>query len=202
MTIVGVPTEVLGVQWKEVLEGWGYKTILTMGSADWKTQMGDAIRLYENNEIDNLCIVTSYATYVNEKFHDKLRQTKIKKLLIADEVHHTGAPDAQNGLIPDYDYRLGLTATLERYFDPEGTKIIEDYFGGTVYNYKMAQGIDAGTLSKYKYHMRLVDLTPNEYVKYRNYSILWQEIGKKRLSSVIQLHMKYTKMQLTSEQTL
>ena len=25
MTIVGVPTEVLGVQWKEVLEGWGYK---------------------------------------------------------------------------------------------------------------------------------------------------------------------------------
>ena len=184
VTIVGVPTEVLGVQWKEVLEGWGYKTILTMGSADWKTQMGDAIRLYENNETDNLCIVTSYATYVNEKFHDKLRQTKIKKLLIADEVHHAGAPDAQNGLIPDYDYRLGLTATLERYFDPEGTKIVEDYFGGTVYNYKMAQGIDAGTLSKYKYHMRLVDLTPKEYVKYRNHSIImarnWKKAFKQR----------------------
>ena len=68
-----------------------------------------------------------------------MKESKIKKLLIADEVHHVGAPDAQKGLIPDYDYRLGLTATLERYFDPDGTKIIEDYFEGVVYSYTMAQ---------------------------------------------------------------
>ena len=179
VTIIGVPTDPLGVQWKEVLENWGYNTILTIGDSNWKTTMSDELRRLKNDKIENLCIVVSYITYVNEKFHEKLRESRIKKLFIADEVHNVGSPERQKGLIIDYDYRLGLTATLERYFDPEGTKITEDYFEKTVYTYTMHQAIEDGILSKYEYHMRSVDLTPTEYLEYREHSIIMARNYKK-----------------------
>ena len=114
--------------------------------------------------------------------------TDIKKFLIADEVHHIGAPDALNGLPPlasvDYDFGLGLTATLKRYFDDVGTDFIKNYFHGVVYTYTMAQAIKDGILCKYKYHMLEVDLTEKEYAEYQVESITmaqWYTKSKKDL---------------------
>ena len=189
ITVVVVPTDTLGTQWKEELERWQYKTVLTMKNTNWKTSIEDLITAYSGNRIKNACIVTSYTTFANYVFQDLLTKecgTDIKKFLIADEVHHIGAPDALNGLPPlasiDYDFNLGLTATLKRYFDDVGTDFIKNYFHGVVYTYTMAQAIKDGILCKYKYHMLEVDLTKEEHVEYQAESITmaqWYTKSKK-----------------------
>lgn len=179
ITIIVVPTDTLGVQWKEELEKWEYKTILTMKSNTWKQDIRDLILLHKRNKIDNLCIITSYATFANEKFKKELLETEVKKFLIADEVHHIGAPEAQYGLIDDYNFRLGLSATPKRYFDEAGTKIIKDFFHGIVYTYTIAEAINDGYLCKYKYHIRQVDLTKEEYEKYQAESLIMARLYKK-----------------------
>jgi superfamily II DNA or RNA helicase len=64
-----------------------------------------------------------------------------------------------------------LTATIKRYFDEEGTKIVTDYFHDVVYRYTMSEAIRDGYLCEYVYHIRQVDLTDDEYVDYRDESL-------------------------------
>lgn len=166
-SIIIVPTDPLGIQWKNELEKWGFHTKITMGNSKWRIELEDGLRLFNSNKFHNLCIVTSYVTYAKEEFQNIIKTNKSKKLIIADEMHHAGSEYSQNGLMEDYDYRLGLTATLERYFDEEGTKMISDFFGGVVFTYDMDEAIKDGYLCKYNYHIRQVDLTDDEYVNYR-----------------------------------
>jgi len=172
ISVIVVPSDPLGVQWKENLEQWGYTVTLTMGSSSWKQEIKDLILLFESKKIKNLCIITSYVTFANILFQEILDSTKTRKFLIGDEMHHAGAPNAQEGLNFNYDYRLGLTATLTRYFDDDGTKIISNYFHGVVFTYTMAEAIHDGYLCEYNYHIRQVDLTTDEYLKYREESIV------------------------------
>jgi superfamily II DNA or RNA helicase len=92
-------------------------------------------------------------------------------LFVADEVHNAGAKEAQKGLLPIYDKRIGLSATYERHFDDEGTEVLKDYFGGVVYTYDLAQAIHDGYLTPYEYFPHLVRLTEEEHGKYRDISI-------------------------------
>ena len=172
VSIIVVPTDPLAIQWKAELEKWGYTTKLTLKSSNWKQEISDYLLLAESNDVQNLCIITTYVTFSNILFQEKLDQSKLKKLLIADEVHHAGAANAQTGLLFNYDFRLGLTATIKRYFDEEGTKIVTDYFHDVVYRYTMSEAIRDGYLCEYVYHIRQVDLTDDEYVDYREESLI------------------------------
>ena len=49
--------------------------------------------------------------------------------LVADEVHAVGSELRLDGLLENYQYRLGLSATPTRYFDDEGTLALQNYFG-------------------------------------------------------------------------
>lgn len=171
-SVIVVPSNPLAYQWKEELEKWGYYVKMTIGTTNWKAEMKDVLRLFNIGKIKNLCIITSYITYAKKEFFDIIYSQKIKKLLIADEVHHAGSEYSQNGLIENYNFKLGLTATLERYFDESGTNTILDYFGGIVFTYTMDQAIKDGYLSNYNYHIRQVDLTDDEYLKYKEETII------------------------------
>jgi len=48
--------------------------------------------------------------------------------LIADEVHGMWSEKRKSGFVADYEYRLGLSATPSRWFDPEGTQELFRYF--------------------------------------------------------------------------
>jgi len=89
-----------------------------------------------------------------------------KTLLIADEVHNLGRRsfiDAER--LTGFTYRLGLSATPERQFDPEGTASLLEYFGGVVFEFPLEKAI--GTcLVPYNYHLLPVSLTPTEVEQY------------------------------------
>ena len=64
-------------------------------------------------------------------------------LLIADECHGLGGGILRRALLPQYEERLGLTATLER-SDDAVTDLLLPYFGGICYRYGFEQAIADG----------------------------------------------------------
>jgi len=89
-----------------------------------------------------------------------------ESLLIADEVHATGAGVYQRLLRDDFSYRLGLSATPLRAYDELGTEKVLDYFGGIVYEYGLELAIQQGILCEYDYHVYVTYLAEEEQEKY------------------------------------
>jgi len=93
--------------------------------------------------------------------------------LIADEVHWLGAEKSRRGLIEEYDFRLGLSATPKRWFDDLGTQIMYDYFGDVVFEFSLKDAITKINpvtgytyLTSYRYIPYFVSLTDDELDEY------------------------------------
>lgn len=88
-------------------------------------------------------------------------------LLVADEVHQVGSGQHSRILTLDAGSRLGLSATPERYGDPEGTAKIFDYFGGIVPPaITLVDAIRSDRLVPYEYFPHPVNLTATEAVEW------------------------------------
>ncbi len=87
-------------------------------------------------------------------------------LLIVDEVHNVGAPSFRQTLREEFVWRLGLSATPARYFDEEGTQVIREYFGPTVYIYDLRRALQDGHLCPYRYFVYPAHLSNSEYTEY------------------------------------
>jgi len=86
-----------------------------------------------------------------------------------------GATKSVNGLLHEYDYRIGLSATPRRWFDDYGTKIIFDFFGNVGYNFglkKAVKTINPDTnqtyLTPFKYNPVFTYLKEEELEEYIN----------------------------------
>src|SRR5262249_4707564 len=92
-------------------------------------------------------------------------------LLVADEVHRLGSGQFRAVLNIPAGGRLGLSATPRRAGDPDGTKVIEDYFGDTLEpRFTLRDGIDAGRLCRYEYFVHLVNLDNDEIEEWQSLS--------------------------------
>lgn len=100
--------------------------------------------------------------------------SSVTKFLIGDEVHGMGADKTRNGLIDEYTYRLGLSATPQRWFDDAGSKLIEEYFGGKSFEFTIHDALTEinpitkkNFLVKFDYEPCFVSLTDNEIEEYK-----------------------------------
>lgn len=83
--------------------------------------------------------------------------------IIADEVHRLGSRQRRNVFNIVSGPRLGLSATPERFGDPEGTNAIFEYFGGIIQpEYSLEDAIKGHVLTRYFYHPQQVYLSPSE----------------------------------------
>jgi len=99
--------------------------------------------------------------------------------IIGDEVHSYGTENRMRTLknyLGNVKYRLGLSATPERYYDPDGTERVLDYFGLIIYEYGIKEAQEDRILSKYNYYPFLVELTPQEE---KGIEELTKRLGKK-----------------------
>ena len=84
-------------------------------------------------------------------------------ILIADEVHHLGAGTFIKNLPEFFKYRIGLSATPIRQYDPDGTDQLFGFFGGPpVFEFSLKDAIDAGCLVPYRYFIHEVQFTQDE----------------------------------------
>lgn len=114
-------------------------------------------------------LITTYNTFVTERFHEILGRFPQKKVLIADEVHHLGA---QNRRIPlnAFEKRLGLSATPSRIFDPSGTAWLLENVGDVVFRFPMDEAIPK-YLVPYYYYVHMVRLDEAEQADYQEISV-------------------------------
>jgi superfamily II DNA or RNA helicase len=84
-------------------------------------------------------------------------------LVVADEVHQTGSPQNAKVYGLETGSRLGLSATPQRYGDPDGTARMFGYFGAVVPPpITLNDAINAGRLVHYEYFPHPVHLTAQE----------------------------------------
>ncbi len=86
-------------------------------------------------------------------------------LLIADECHGLGGGTLRRALLPQYEERLGLTATLER-GDNAVAELLLPYFGGICFRYGFEQAIADGVCAPPRVAFVGVALTPDERSEY------------------------------------
>jgi superfamily II DNA or RNA helicase len=147
------------------------KLLADSSQTRWRDKLVDSILDVENGISERLIVLTTHNTFSSADFMKIIKESKkrvpeVKFLLIVDEVHGIGAPERRNGLIGEYDYRLGLSATPKRWFDLEGTDKIFSYFGDVVFEFSLKDAIDEGYLTPYVYKPHFTSLTPQEMEKY------------------------------------
>jgi superfamily II DNA or RNA helicase len=75
-------------------------------------------------------------------------------MIVCDEVHGLGSPAlvaSLKGRIKPIRYRLGLSATPERVYDPEGSQFIEDEVGPVIFRFGLEDAIRRGILCEFDY---------------------------------------------------
>ena len=174
VAIISSPFIHLSEQWIREFNRFGIrcdKVIADSSKEGWKDKLVDSIFDVENGVSEKLLVLTTHNTFSSDDFMSIIRDSKkrmpmLRFFLIVDEVHGIGAPERRKGLIEEYDYRLGLSATPKRWFDLKGTDKIFAYFGDVVFGFSLKDAIDAGYLTPYIYKPYFTSLTPEEMAKY------------------------------------
>ncbi len=172
LIVVTVPYNNLIDQWKRELSKW-FISARILGSVNWKQILRDEVD-YLNNTTKNesSVIIVSHDLFSSSYFVEQIEKCKICTLLVLDEAHHAGAPSVRKGLSKHYHYRMALAATIERYFDEDGTNFLRDYFqntsgNSTVFEYSLDKAIHDGLLCKYNYYPFFIQLTEEEITEYQ-----------------------------------
>ena len=174
IVLVTAPTQTIGSQWAEVLDD--LMPVTTFGKTHWKTSIRDLASSFTIGVKRHIVIIAIQNTASSKEFLDELNILLNKsehRLIVSDEVHGLGAPMFRNALNPNFNARLGLTATPNRWFDDDGTKILIDFFSGVIFVFGLHEALtwidpDTGLtpLSPYNYYPEFADLDSNEMDEY------------------------------------
>ncbi len=175
IAIILCPYIHLVTQWKQDVDKFNIESVLCFDQRKkWEPQLEtklQEIKLAKRFGLDTkkLAIIATYATFFSGSFQKQLSKFILPMMIIADEAHNIGT-DSRLLALPDHaSYRLGLSATPERFGDEEGTKGLFDYFGGIVYRLDLKTAIfDLNALSHYTYEIHFVQLSDSEFEEYND----------------------------------
>ncbi|MFJ2805061.1 DEAD/DEAH box helicase family protein [Kitasatospora sp. NPDC087271] len=163
LTVVIAPYQHLVDQWSRDIAWFGVTPVRAYESVNrW---YGDASALLDALALGTRkggVIVTTNATLAGGPLQDILERHRGHTLVIADECHNLGAKRLRDKLPANARYRLGLSATPERWFDDDGTASLRTYFGSVVFEMGIGDAIRAGALCRYTYTPVLVELDDEE----------------------------------------
>ena len=95
----------------------------------------------------------------------------VGRVLIADEVHNLGSSTFISNQPDFFEYRIGLSATPIRQYDPDGTDQLFEFFGGKpVFEFTLRDAISAGCLVPYRYYLHPVEFDGAEMEHYDDLS--------------------------------
>lgn len=168
--IILCPFQHLVDQWEEDASLFNIRNIVTGYSGskdgDYLSKLRDYIQEYNSGVMDNFFFFCTNASFKLDRVQKVLANIKKPSLLVADEVHNMGSKQMGKYLTDAYTYRLGLSATVERFRDDEGTKQIFDFFGEKCITYTMEQAIKEDKLCKYNYFPIVTTLDDEEISEY------------------------------------
>jgi len=165
--IILVPYQHLVEQWFEELKENDFDAICCYSiNTKWFNQANILIKEFDLKIRKKVCLVATHDTAITDKFQRLVSKISFNWLLICDEVHGLGSKIRRKALFSSANYRIGLSATPSRWFDEEGSKIIEEYFTKTIIKYSLKDAIAEGNLTEYDYIPILVELNDDEISNY------------------------------------
>lgn len=161
VAVVIVPYIHLAEQWFAASQAFQFKTVLCYGdNPHWEREVLQLRNTFLTKAVSAAIVITTYATFPSERFQKTISRLSPRKVLVADEVHHLGAESSRIPLTM-FDQRLGLSATPERTYDPDGTKWLLENIGQVCFRFGLDKAI--GTcLTPYRYYVHLIHLQDDE----------------------------------------
>ena len=178
LVVISTPQSTLSSQWRDdanSLDLQEHKEIEINGDVrGWEEKLRRETAKLSAGRYRNLVIYTTHSLCHSDKFIDIIKRCNSEKFLIGDEVHGMGAKESRKALLEEYDYRLGLSATPERWFDDKGSQIICDYFGNCSFVFSLHDALTRYNkngkhfLVDYYYRPHFISLTEEEIEKYKS----------------------------------
>ena len=178
--VIVCPYQHLVEQWVEDIELFGVCPIIAYGAnayKRWRELFEDAVNAFRVGVKKKFCIITTNGTFESDDFQRILSKIKKNLCFVVDEAHNFGAKKISTMLPQNSEYRLGLSATIERHRDEEGTKILEDFFGEKCIVFSLGRAIQENCLTSYYYYPVVVNLTSDELDKYKDISKKISKLG-------------------------
>lgn len=180
--VIVCPYQHLVNQWVEDIINFNINPIIGHSSSeqrDFKQRIKMAIMDYNLGVRNFFCFVCTNGTFATDYIQSQIKNIKGNVLLVVDEAHNFGAENLKKTLTDKFNYRLALSATLERHGDEEGTNVLLNYFGKKCIEFSLEDAINGVNgekfLTPYQYHPIVVYLTDEELEKYHQLS---REISK------------------------
>ena len=167
--IIVVPFQHLVEQWVEDLHNYNIHPIIGYSNNKYKgyrKKLKSQIFDYNIGARKFLCFICTNTSFKISEVQSILDEIKGDKLLVVDEAHNFGTKPLLKTLKDSYNYRLALSATLDRYGDEEGTEALYAFFGRKCIEYTREQAIDQNKLTEYYYRPQVVYLTEDELERY------------------------------------
>jgi DNA phosphorothioation system restriction enzyme len=167
LTLVIAPYQHLVDQWCKDIAWFGVQPIRAYESTNsWYGKASSLLDALALGSAQGGVLVTTNATFAGDPLQSLLARHRGRLLVIADECHNLGAKRLREKLPASAAYRLGLSATPERWFDDQGTEALMEYFGDVVFEMGIGDAIRAGALCRYTYTPVLVELDDEEAYLY------------------------------------
>jgi superfamily II DNA or RNA helicase len=181
--LILVPSQLLAAQWiTEIRREIDNVTILAAGAGNTGWRAKGRVESFSTaaHEIGKRVIVATLQTACKEEFLRRL-QGGPHLMVVCDEVHRAGSRIFSDVFSIHAGPRLGLSATPERFGDPEGTARLFNYFGAILEPiFTLRDAISAKRLVPYEYYPHTVQLTANEEEEWQQLS---ERIGREIASS-------------------
>ena len=171
--IIVAPFQHLVDQWVEDIVKFNMRPTIGYSASpqkNWKKRLENDVLDFQLGVIDSFCFVTTNATFSSTYVQRLLDKLVDDTLIIVDEAHNFGSEHLSLSLNPKFEFRLALSATLERHNDPEGTRNLKSYFGKKCIEYGLDRAIRENKLTPYYYHPIVVYLDEDEIEKYKDLS--------------------------------
>lgn len=160
------PYQHLVEQWVDEIKVFGVKPLICYSRYNWKKQLKDTIEDYKMGIINNFCVITTNSTFVTPSMQNEIAKMDGDFCLVVDEAHNFGAKKQLACMSEKFNYRLALSATINRHHDEYGTQRLFDYFGDKCIEYTLKQAINENKLTPYYYYPVLVPFTEDELHEY------------------------------------
>lgn len=180
LCVIACPQTTLSQQWKGDVDSLDIpvdrELLIDGGRSNWLDTLQSEIRMLRVGYSRNLVVFVTHAIACKEKFLDTvgIATSQVTTMIIADEVHGLGSREQKRALSDAYRWRIGLSATPDRWFDTYGTKVIKEYFEDNSYSFSIRDALSTMNpqtgkpfLVQFYYYPRFVSLTEEELEKYR-----------------------------------
>jgi superfamily II DNA or RNA helicase len=170
--VISAPYKVLITQWEDEVRLFGVEPVPLGAQSNNSSRVARLGRAVDALRVGAAQIEVAIVTedlLTDNSFRAFLAAVPndVNTMLIADEVHNLGALRFTSDPPTRFDFRLGLSATPRRQYDPAGTALLFNFFGPPVFEYTLEQAI--GTcLVRYEYFLHPVELTEFEFQDWKD----------------------------------